>query len=170
MTASPACDSRWVLLQADIADAVENLADGAALYREELPEPSTRASLRRREKAFQKFLQDGYSSVERALIRVLELFDGTPPQGRSWHSDLLRLAVAWQAPAGASGPVRPPFAPALLADLRLLLQFRHVAMHGYSEFDLSLARPAAEAAARVAAALPAAAEEFGRAAGLLPPA
>jgi hypothetical protein len=164
--ASPAADLRWTLLRADIADAVENLADGASLYRDGAPPPAARTLRRQHDKAFQKFLQDGYSSIERALIRVLEIFGEPPPRGQSWHSDLLRVAVG----SIGGAPARPPFAPSLLADLRLLLQFRHVAMHGYSDFDLDMARPAAEAAARVAAALPEATEAFGRAAGLLPPA
>jgi hypothetical protein len=168
--ASPAQDSRWTLLQADIADAVENLADGATLYAGAAPEAAGRAQRRQREKAFQKFLQDGYGSIERALVRVLEMFDETPPRGQSWHADLLRLAVAWQAAEAGAEPARPRFAPGLMADLQVLLRFRHVAMHGYSDFDLEMARPAAEAAGRVAAALPGAAQEFGRAAGLLPPA
>src|SRR3712207_4892528 len=107
------------------------------------------------------------------MIRVLKFFEEPVPRGRSSHADLPRLATAPGQEFSTGDPVeravRRPFAPALFADLRELLRFRHFAMHGYEEFDLALARPAAEAAARVAAALPAAAEQFGRDAGLLPP-
>lgn len=167
--ASPAADQRWALFQADIADAVANLSDGAALYTEGLGAGDARQR-RIREKAFQKFLQDGYSSIERMLIRLLELYGVTPPAGRSWHADLLFLTVDRGANPMDGMATRPPFAPGLLPQFRVLMQFRHFAMHGYGGFEAAMAAPAADAAARIAAALPAAAEEFGRAAGLLPPA
>jgi len=118
-------------------------------------------------KVFQKFLQDGYSSLEKALTRVLELFEEPLPTGRSWHADLIRMATA---PGQArDGLARPAFAPALSRDFETLRRFRHVAVHAYADFDILEAAPAVAAAVRVAAALPAAVTIFGIAAGLLPP-
>jgi ribonuclease HepT-like protein len=72
------------------------------------------------------------------MLRVLEIYGEPLPRGRTWHADLLRLATtpgpALTAGGGAAG--RPPFAPALAAKLDRLRRFRHVAMHGYPNFDV----------------------------------
>jgi hypothetical protein len=159
--ASRVHDDRWTLLRDDVAAAVADLAAGADLYETELREEAPPRLRLMREKAFQKFLQDGYASLEAAMKRALQLYGGVLPSGGSWHADLVALTTA----PGAEG--RPAFAPDLARDIRRLLQFRHFAVHGYMRFEAEDAAPAAAAARRVAAALPAAAEAFGRAAGLL---
>jgi predicted nucleotidyltransferase len=169
-------DPRWLLLRREVEDAASNLAAGVDLHDHELQDAEAAPRLRRqREKAFQKFLQDGYGSLEKALIRVLELFDEPVPRGGSWRADLVSLATAPGCALGVGDPAgrglarRPPFAPGMVADIERLRRFRHIVMHGYAAFDLAQARPAVEAARRVAADLPAAAEAFGAAAGLLGP-
>jgi hypothetical protein len=170
-------DPRWLLLRREVEDAASNLAAGVDLHDHELQDAEATPRLRRqREKAFQKFLQDGYGSLEKAMIRVLELFDEPVPRGGSWHADLVSLATApgraldlGEAAATAGAAQRPPFAPGMVADIERLRRFRHVVMHGYAAFDLAQARPAVEAARRVAAGLPAAAETFGAASGMLDP-
>ena len=165
---SPAADLRWTFLQRDVDGSIADLAAAIDLYALELTESGTEPRLRRQqEKAFQKFLQDGYSSVEKALIRVLDLFEEEVPTGRSWHPDL--LAFATMPGPQRAGLARPAFAPRLSGDLETLRRFRHGAVHGYAGFNVAEAAPAVAAATRVVAALPAATTAFGMATGLLPP-
>jgi hypothetical protein len=75
-----------------------------------------------------------YTAVEALLQRVLRTVDGDVPSGPGWHQDLLRAAAVDIA------GVRPALVtPAIVAELRELLKFRHLARHGY-EVEPSLPR------------------------------
>ena len=166
--ASPAADPRWLLLRSEVDAAMADLALAIDLERHELREATADRKLRLiREKAFQKLLQDGYSSLEKALTRVLGLFQEPLPRGRSWHPGLILLATS--PGQERDGLARPPFAPTLFRELETLRRFRHVAVHAYANFDVAEAAPAVAAAERVVAALPDALRGFARATGLLPP-
>lgn len=166
--AFPAADPRWLPLRTEVDAAIADLALAIDLERHELRDLTADRKLRLiREKAFQKLLQDGYSSLEKALVRVLGLFQESLPRGQSWHADLILLATS--PGQERDGMVRPPFAPTLFRELETLRRFRHLAVHAYANFDVAEAAPAVAAAERVVAALPAATETFARAAGLLPP-
>ena len=67
-----------------------------------------------------------YTAIESALERALRSLDGSTPEGRSWHEDLLRNA----------GLAVDGFRPALVSreaveGLREVMRFRHFARHGY---------------------------------------
>ncbi len=67
-----------------------------------------------------------YTAIESTLERALRSLDGSAPEGRSWHEELLR----------ASGLTIDGFRPALISGeaveaLREVMRFRHFARHGY---------------------------------------
>jgi hypothetical protein len=67
-----------------------------------------------------------YTAIETLLTRVLRTIDGDVPSGAGWHQEVLRgAAVALEG-------VRPAIVPhEIVADMRELLKFRHLARHGY---------------------------------------
>jgi hypothetical protein len=151
-------DPRWLPLAAYRDAAVADLALALALWDDaarfaELP--------RAREKAFQKALQDAYSSFEQAALYVLKLAGEPRPSGDRWHADLLVMVTQPTAQ-------RPALAADLVGPLRQLMRFRHVALHAYADFEMEKADHSAAAARRLLADLPAAFDAFGRSFGLLP--
>lgn len=67
-----------------------------------------------------------YTAIESAIERALRSLDGSTPEGRSWHEELLRNAAL-----AVDG-----FRPALVSreaveGLREVMRFRHFARHGY---------------------------------------
>jgi len=67
-----------------------------------------------------------YTAVEATLERCVRILDGSIPEGRSWHDELLR----------AAGLAIAGFRPALVSQravesLREVMRFRHFARHGY---------------------------------------
>lgn len=67
-----------------------------------------------------------YTAIESTLERALRSLDGTAPEGRSWHDDLLRNA----------GLAIDGYRPALVSQeaverLREVMRFRHYVRHGY---------------------------------------
>jgi hypothetical protein len=71
-------------------------------------------------------LERWYTAVESTIERALRTLDGSVPEGRNWHEELLRDA----------GIAITGFRPALLSEdtvaaLREVMRFRHFARHGY---------------------------------------
>ncbi|MBZ5542797.1 MAG: hypothetical protein LAO07_03850 [Acidobacteriia bacterium] len=76
--------------------------------------------------ALAAFLHSFYTGIENIFKRVAVEVDGLPPQGESWHRELL-ASMAERAAA------RPPvISPDLGARLMEYLQFRHFFRHAYS--------------------------------------
>jgi hypothetical protein len=71
-------------------------------------------------------LERYYTAVEATLVRVMRALDGDAPGGDRWHTELLRAA---SVPIKGLRPAM--VAPEIVADLRDLLGFRHLARHGY---------------------------------------
>ena len=91
--------------------------------------------------AFQHAMQAGYTSFEAAMKQLLALLEEPEPVGPDTHAALLRRLG--QPIKG----VRPAlFDAALLTHLSELRRFRHVAMHGYDEFEPARATGAVDAA------------------------
>ena len=89
-------------------------------------------------------------SLERALLRVLQLQGEEAPSGRQWHADLIQRA-------GRSTDSRPAILPAaLVRAIDRTRKFRHVAVRAYDTLDPDDAEPAVRAAEKVAAGLAAA--------------
>ncbi len=67
-----------------------------------------------------------YTALESTLERALRSLDGSCPEGRSWHEDLLR------ASCHAIEGYRPALVSKQGADaMREVMRFRHFAWHGY---------------------------------------
>lgn len=68
-----------------------------------------------------------YGAVESLAERTLRAFGQTVSRGERWHQELLD-AASWSI-----GGVRPAiFGPSTVADLRVLLRFRHFFRHAYA--------------------------------------
>ena len=141
------CDARWFEVDQDVAAAAGHLARSVELYDaggfagEDLD--SYRARM-----AFMHAMQSGHTSLESALLRILNLLGEEAPSGRDWHADLIQRA-------SRPIPGRPAILPAAVAQAaNETRRFRHVAMRNYGGFDPALARPAVQAARLLADGLP----------------
>lgn len=148
-------DARWTEVDEDMAAAAGHLARSVELFAaggfagEELD--AYRARM-----AFMHAMQSGHTSLEAALLRILDLLGEEAPSGRDWHADLIRRAA--RSLAGRPAILAPAVADAANETRR----FRHVAMRSYGTFDPSLAQPAVAAAGLLAASLADAAAAFRR--------
>lgn len=150
-------DQRWFPLEAYRDAMLADLDLAISIWARHAAGATTRIE----QKAFQKSLQDAYSSFEQAALYVLTLAEEPRPTGERWHEHLLVMVTRASAH-------RPALAPDLTRPLRELRAFRHLAMRGYVEFEMDRAAPAVDAARRLLAEIPAALDHFGRAFGLLP--
>ena len=86
----------------------------------------------------------GHTSLEKALLRILEIQREEAPVDRQWHADLIQRARR-------AADNRPVILPAILAHAAdRTRKFRHVAVRAYDNFDPDDAVRAAE---KVAAGL-----------------
>jgi hypothetical protein len=154
-------DSRWFPLEAYCDMILADLDLAIETWETHARMAPGRAALVQ-QKAFQKSLQDAYSTFEQAAIYILGLAAEPRPTGEHWHDHLLQMIRR-------ASDHRPAFAPGLAGPLRELRLFRRRAMHSYAEFDMDRAAPSVDAARRLLAELPAAFDAFGREFGLLPP-
>ena len=122
-------DARWFEIDSDIQSAVLHFRQAVALFEAggfNVPDLSGyRARM-----AFLHAMQSGHTSLEGALIRILEMLGEERPGGERWHADLI---------ARASNP-RPPVRPAILrADVAKAAdetrRFRSVATRAYDSFE-----------------------------------
>ena len=70
--------------------------------------------------------QSGYTSLETAILRVMQILDEEPPSGPDWHAQL--IARASYPLHGRRGAI---ISPEMERSARKLRGFRHWAMHGY---------------------------------------
>lgn len=86
-------------------------------------------------------LRSAHTSLESALVRILEILGEERPVGENWHADLIRR-VAASLPGR-----RPPILGSLLAEAaNETRKFRHRATHNYDSFDMQGASRTIEAA------------------------
>jgi hypothetical protein len=71
-------------------------------------------------------LQSAYTGIERILTAISKQVDDVAPEGSQWHRNLLAQMVA----ASENRPA--VLSPRTVADLRLLLGFRHIVRNAYS--------------------------------------
>lgn len=137
-------DARWSEIDADVAAAVSHFAHAVRIYRQAgLHEDTDDGYLRRM--GFMHAMLAGHTSVESALLRILEMQGEEQPSGRQWHADLVQRA-------GRTTNGRPAILPAdLVQAIDRTRRFRHVAAHAYDTFDPDDAEPAVRAAEKVAA-------------------
>jgi hypothetical protein len=89
-------------------------------------------------------MQAGHTSLESALLRILDMRGEQRPAGEAWHADLIRRV---SRPTG----IRPAVLPADLAKAAdRTRRFRHVAVRTYDQFEPEEAAGAVSAAGRLA--------------------
>jgi hypothetical protein len=149
-------DARWRDVQWGVASAVEHFSQALVLYDMGGFEGSSveayRASM-----AFMHSMQSAHTSLEGALLRLLDLLGEERPSGEHWHQDLIWRFCRPQSGARA----RPVVLSAALCEaIDETREFRNIAMRGYGGFKAQRARPAVAAARVIAAELSAAIEKF----------
>jgi hypothetical protein len=146
-------DARWIEIDRAIASATGNFARGVEFARHPgLQVDDLIGSALRM--GFMHAIQAGHTSLENALLRLLDLLDEARPSGESWYADLIgRVARTL--------PDRPAILSAeLSAAADETRKFRNRAARAYDNFDPTRIMPTIEAADRLARQLPAAIAAF----------
>lgn len=99
-------------------------------------------------------MQAGHTSLEGALLRILDIHDEERPTGDYWHTDLIRRV------AQSVGDRPAVLTAETLQAADRTRRFRHVAVRTYDFFDPDEAQEAIEAAALLAGTLKAAFIEY----------
>lgn len=82
--------------------------------------------------AFMHAVQAGHTSLEAALLRILDILDEEKPTGDQWHRDLISRAIVDIAGENA----RPAILPADLArHADETRRFRNLATRSYGSFE-----------------------------------
>jgi hypothetical protein len=137
-------DGRWFDVDADIRAAADHFQRAVALHDQggfDLPDLNGYKA----QMALMHSLQSGHTSLEGALLRILEMLGEERPVGDNWHVDLIRRAAA---PMPRSRPVILSESLAMAADETR--RFRHIATHNYDNFPIEAAAPTIEAAKQLA--------------------
>jgi hypothetical protein len=143
-------DARWTEVEDDLDSACRHFSQAAALYDEGGFERDGLAGYRA-EMALQHAMQSAHTSLEGALVRILEILDEERPTGEKWHADLVRRVGR---PLTTPDRARPAIlTPSVASDVDESRRFRHRATHNYDDFDPSQAGPSVEAARRLAESL-----------------
>ena len=148
-------DARWFEVEADLAASVEHFGRSVTLHDLGGFDGGGLDAYRAR-MALMHAMQSRHTSLEAALVRILDLLHEDVPTGRDWHADLLRRVshALMDRPA-----ILPPSLAQAANETR---RFRHVAMRSYGDFDPARAQPAIAAAALIAHGLAAAVLAFRR--------
>jgi hypothetical protein len=141
-------DARWSEIEASVASAVKHLASAAELF-ERLPTISDPLDMYGLEMGFMHAMQSGHTSMEVALLRILDLCAEEPPTGPRWHADLIARVAK---PYGTRPAVLGAVAASHANETR---QFRSIAAHAYDSLDRNRAHAAVASASALAALLPA---------------
>jgi hypothetical protein len=133
-------DGRWFEVDSDIEAALRHFRQAAALYQEGGFDAPGLAGYRAT-MAIMHALQSAHTSLESALVRILEMLGEERSVGENWHADLIKRVAA----------VRPGTRPAIqtarvakAADETR--RFRHRATHNYDDFEVEEVIPTIEAA------------------------
>jgi hypothetical protein len=145
-------DARWFEIDSAVAAAVRHFGGAVSIY-EKLTAAQATGDRYMVEMAFMHAMQSGHTSLEVALLRILELCGEAAPTGSSWHADLVRRVAS----AVGDRPAILDEATARAADITR--RFRSVAAHAYDAFDHTQAANAVASATLLISLLPA---EVGR--------
>jgi hypothetical protein len=133
-------DGRWFDVDADVRAAVAHFRQSVALHEEGGFDAPGLAGYRA-QMALMHSLQSGHTSLEGALLRILEMLGEERPVGETWHADLIRRA---SAPMPNSRPAI--LSPTLAQAADETRRFRHIATHNYDSFRVDAAKPTIDAA------------------------
>jgi hypothetical protein len=138
-------DARWFDIDADVRASVDHFRHSVELHAQGgFDAPGLEGY--KAQMALMHSLQSGHTSLEGALVRILEMLGEERPIGENWHADLIRRAAA---------PM--PDRPAILSESVARAadetrRFRHVATHNYDNFRVESAAPTIVAARHLATA------------------
>jgi hypothetical protein len=136
-------DARWSDIDTDTTAAVTHFSRAIQIYGEAGLRDDTMDGYMRR-MAFMHAMHAGHTSLERVLLRIIEMQGEEAPSGRQWHADPIKRA------ARATNE-RPAILPqGLVPAVDRTRRFRHFAAHAYDTFEPDDADPAVRAADRVA--------------------
>jgi hypothetical protein len=137
-------DARWHEIDHAVASAVRHFSGATEIFAK-LAKAEDRYFV---EMAFLHAMLAGHTSLESALLRILELLREQAPTGSRWHADLIARAASSldDRPAILTGE-----AAAAAAETG---RFRSVAVHAYDNFDEARAARAVASAGVLAALLP----------------
>jgi FAD/FMN-containing dehydrogenase len=136
-------DARWFEIEAAVAAAVRHFAGASTIFAQ-IPGAADRYLV---EMAFMHAMLAGQTSLETALLRILELYGEEAPTGSRWHADLVRRA------ANAVGSRPPVLEGEVAAAADETRRFRSVSAHAYDSFDHTRATKAVEGAVLLATRL-----------------
>jgi hypothetical protein len=132
-------DARWSDIDVDTAAAVNHFSLALRLYRAGGMHDDTMDGYTRG-MAFMHAMHAGHTSLEKVLLRLLEIQGEEAPSGRQWPVDLVHRA-------GRATADRPAILPPDLEHAAdRTRKFRHFAAHAYDTFDPDDADPAVRAA------------------------
>jgi hypothetical protein len=143
-------DARWTDVELDVENACKHFRNAAAILDGGGFDQDGLAGYIQ-EMALMHAMQSGHTSMEGALLRVLDILDEDKPTGDRRHEDLIRRAARPIAGSRARPAILSPDAAAAADETR---RFRNKATRGYSSFVASRAAPALEAARHLVEALP----------------
>ncbi|GJE56009.1 MULTISPECIES: ribonuclease toxin HepT-like protein [Methylobacterium] len=143
-------DARWTEVDDDLGAACRHFGRAADLFDEGGFDLDGLAGYKQ-DMALQHAMQSAHTSLENALVRILEILNEERPTGERWHADLVRRA---SRPLMTPGRSRPPIlTPDVAGDVEETRRFRHRATHNYDDFDPTRAVPSIDAARRLATSL-----------------
>ena len=140
-------DARWFEIDTAITAAVRHFKGAIAIFGR-LPATSHAEDLYALEMGFMHAMQSGQTSLEQALLRILDLCGEAAPTGPRWHADLIARAAY---PIGERVAILSAEAARAANESR---QFRSIAAHAYDGFDHTRAIRAVDSAALLVSLLP----------------
>lgn len=139
-------DSRWTDVDRDIDLALKHFGMADRIFQADgfdAPDLDGYKS----STSFMHAMGAGYTSVENALKRILDILGETPPSGDAWRRDLIERV---SRPMGGSNARPAFFDDEMRRDLLECLRMRHRVRHSeYDEFIPTKAEPSVGAARRV---------------------
>ena len=147
-------DARWFEVDADIDSAVRHFRRGIALF-EKGGFDAEGLEGYQAAMALMHSLQSAHTSLEGALLRILEMLREERPVGEDWHMTLVR-----RVSSGLSGKRPPVLSASLAAAADETRRFRHRAVHNYDSFRISEIAGTIRAAEKLVAGLKAEIEAF----------
>ncbi|PPQ26530.1 ribonuclease toxin HepT-like protein [Rhodopila globiformis] len=140
-------DARWFEIDQAVAAAVRHFTGAKGLF-DRLPGIVPDIDRYGFEMGFMHAMQSGQTSLETALLRILDLYGEAAPTGSRWHADLIARAAH---PVGKRPAILGGDAARAADETR---RFRSIAAHAYDAFDYAQATRAVESAALLASLLP----------------
>jgi hypothetical protein len=146
-------DARWLEIDNAVAGAVRHFAGATEIF-DQFGQADRKSDRYRLEMGFMHAMQAAHTSLESALLRILEMWEEPPPTGPRWHAALIRRVsqAVEDRPAILTGEVA-----AAAEETR---HFRNLAARSCDTFDYPRAEPALAAARLLAADLSASIARF----------